>query len=79
MAKRVVSLRLDEKTIQGLDELAEMMGVSRSRIAEMTLRTACGDQSVTEFTTWLFSSIEQKKGGANESKRIGAAGEICKA
>ena len=69
MAKRIISVNLEEDVIAGIDELAELMGVSRSRVIEMTLKTAVGGQSVTQFSSWLFSSLEQKKGGRDNSEK----------
>lgn len=61
MKRRVITFSLDEETIKGLDELSELMGISRSRVVEMTLKTAVGGQSVQDFTKWLFSSIGKEE------------------
>lgn len=61
MAGRMCNLYLDEETINGLDELAEKMGLSRSKVANMTLKTAVGGLSVNEFTKWLFSQTEEEE------------------
>ena len=61
MAKKVISLSLEENTIKEIDELSKSMGISRSNFCEMTLRTAVGGQSVHDFTKWRFSSINEKE------------------
>lgn len=66
MAKKVISLNLDEQTINELDELAKKMGVSRSTFCEMTLKTAVGGQTVSSFTKWLFQPKEKE----DESSKI---------
>lgn len=64
MAKKVISLNLDEETIEELDSLAKKMGVSRSNFCEMTLRTAVGGQSLHDFTKWLFARPEAEEEGS---------------
>lgn len=61
MASKMCNLYLDEDVIEGLDELAKKMGLSRSRVANMTLKTAVGGQSLHDFTKWLFSNIDEGK------------------
>lgn len=61
MAKKVVAFSLDEETINGIDELAKAMGISRSSVVDMTLKTAVGGQSVHDFTRWLFSNVVDEK------------------
>ena len=61
MAKKVISVNLDEKTIDEMDSLARKMGVSRSTFCEMTLSTAVGGQSVSSFTKWLFSGKQENE------------------
>lgn len=61
MAKKVISLNLDEQTIGELDDMAKKMGVSRSTFCEMTLKTAVGGHSVGSFTKWLFKSMSEKE------------------
>ena len=61
MVSKMCNLYLDEDVIEGLDELAKKMGLSRSRVANMTLKTAVGDQSLHDFTKWLFSNIDEGK------------------
>jgi len=65
MAGKMCNLYLDEEVINGLDELAEKMGLSRSKVANMTLKTAVGGQSVHDFTKWLFSSMLDEKEETN--------------
>lgn len=61
MAKKVIGFNLDEETINGIDEIAEKMGISRSRLVDMTLKTAFGGQSVHDFTRWLFADVDRKE------------------
>lgn len=72
MAKKVISVNLDEKTIEELDSLAKKMGVSRSTFCEMTLSTAVGGQNVSSFTRWLFS-------GNQESEKEDGIGDLATA
>ena len=61
MAKKVISVNLDEETVEELDSLAKKMGVSRSAFCEMTLSTAVGGQTLQDFTKWLFARPEREK------------------
>lgn len=61
MAKKVISLNLDEETIKDIDELSEKIGISRSAFCEMTLRTAVGSNSLTGFYKAMFASLVGKE------------------
>ena len=61
MAKKTISVNLNEKTIDEIDKLAEKMGVSRSMFCEMTLSTAVGGQTLHDFTRWLFARSDEEK------------------
>lgn len=63
MAGKMCNLYLDEDVIQELDELAEKMGVSRSRVANMTLKTAFGGQTLGDFYKELLGGLSEKKEG----------------
>ena len=55
------NMYLDEDVIQELDEMAEKMGISRSRVANMTLKTAFGGQSLGDFYKDLFTGLAKKE------------------
>ena len=61
MAKKIVSINIDEETIKELDALAKKMGVSRSQFVEMTLKTAVGGQSLGGFYKWMFKKETEKE------------------
>ena len=60
MAGRMCNLYLDEDVIQELDDMAEKMGISRSRVANMTLKTAFGGQSLADFYKELLSGVRKE-------------------
>lgn len=61
MAKKIISINLDEEVIEELDELSKKMGVSRSQFVEMTLKTAVGGQSLSGFYKWMFNKESEKE------------------
>lgn len=67
MAGKMCNLYLDEDTVQGLDELAEKLGLSRSKVANMTLKAAFGGMSIVDFTAWAFSSQSDAKSSAEDA------------
>lgn len=60
MAGKMCNLYLEEDTVQGLDELAEKLGLSRSKVANMTLKAALGGMSIVDFTAWAFASADKR-------------------
>lgn len=61
MAKKIISINLDEEVIEELDGLSKKMGVSRSQFVEMTLKTAVGGQSLSGFYKWMFNKESEKE------------------
>lgn len=68
MAGKMCNLYLDEEVIEEIDAMARKLGVSRSRVANMTLKTAFGGQSLGDFYKSLMAGLVKREEGDEPSK-----------
>lgn len=74
MAGKMCNLYLDEETIKALDDMAESMNTSRSKVANAVLKTAMGVSGLSEFNKWLIDSALEKRKELVTSDVITSAG-----
>lgn len=70
MARKVYSINLEEKTVEGIDELAKKMNSSRSQVVEMVMSVAVQKTSLSSFYKSLAKCwmAEENEESASDSK-----------